>query len=159
MARPKRAQVSPAKSLIGAFVTVDHDDFSRDSTPLAPARLGADGIGRLVDIKGTTATVEYFVSPAGPDYEKKAVDLSKVRRVVPWPETPVFWFDERTGTWRRGRITAPEGEATQPSQERYRVRFPNGQDGLIPGSELQVRWAHPIDDPVEYLAARVTDTP
>src|SRR3970282_254336 len=24
---------------------------------------------------------------------------------------------------------------------------------------LYVRWAHPIDDPTDYLAARVTDTP
>jgi ATP-dependent helicase HepA len=144
--------------LIGAFVTVDSDNALAPN-PLAVACLGVDGIGRLIAVEGLTATVEYFVSPAGPKVKRKKVDARRVRRVIPWAETPVFWLDESAGAWRRGRIKTPESEAADPKREFYWVRFPNGQDGLLPGAQLNVRWAHPVEDPVEYLAARVTDTP
>jgi hypothetical protein len=38
-------------------------------------------------------------------------------------------------------------------------RFPNGQEARLPISQLYVRWANPIEDPTDYLADRVTDTP
>jgi ATP-dependent helicase HepA len=155
---PSRHDIGEA-GVIGAFVTVDPDRAGNGRTSLAVARLGTDGLGRLVGAEGTSATVEYFVSPAGPKFERRRVDARRVRRVILWPETPVFWFDERDGNWLRGRITAPEKEGVDPRQELYRVRFPNGRDGLVPGVQLHVRWAHPVEDPVEYLAARVTDTP
>ena len=39
------------------------------------------------------------------------------------------------------------------------MRFPNNQEERLPISQLFVRWSRPIDDPTDYLAARITDTP
>lgn len=149
------------RDVVGAFVTVAQR--GDDGIPaITQARLGPDGIGRLVGVAegvDRQAVVEYFVSPAGPTIERRIFDIGRLRRVVLWPETSVFWFDEGTDSWRRGRITASEREGVPPNQEIYRVKFPNGHEGSIPGPKLYVRWARPIGDPLGYLAARVTDTP
>ena len=160
-ARGRRAASVTPSGLIGAFVTVVRSG-DEDTQGLAKARLGADGIGRFVGLSrdgGLRAVVEYFVSPAGPKFIQKTVEIERVRRVFLYPQTSVFWQDEATETWRRGRVTASDGEGVSAKQESYRVRFPNDVEDLLPGAKLHVRWAHPVEDPVEYLAARVSDTP
>lgn len=146
---------------MGGFVTIAPRGDGGDPR-LTRVRLGHEGIGRLVGtVPGDPlrATVEYFVSPAGPKVELRVVDVRLLRREVLRPETSVFWFDESMNSWKRGRITASEREGVAPEQELYCVRFPNDQTEIIPGPELRVRWAHPIEDPFDYLAGRVTDTP
>jgi ATP-dependent helicase HepA len=76
-------------------------------------------------------------------------------------ETRVFCQDKRSLTWWAGRILSGpiSAEALRSSEDHYSVGFPNGIDALVPTSNIYVRWAHPIEDPTDYLAARITDTP
>lgn len=121
----------------------------------------ADGVGKLVEARGADAEVEYFVSPAQHRVHRVRVPAAKVREVELSPQTRVFWHDIERSGWRAGRVDGGlvRGEALRSAEDHYHVRFPNGQEGRVPVSRLYVRWAHPIEDPTDYLADRVTDTP
>lgn len=142
--------------LIGAFVTEVPTNLSGE---FLDVRLGPDGIGRVTGIAGGAALVEYFASPAGPRLETRRLDRGKLKRVWLSLQTVVFWQDPATGIWRRGRVIASEGADVPPAEELYGVQFPNDIIVRLRGAELYVRWAHPLDDPLEYVSARVTDTP
>ena len=133
-------------SRTGAFVQVDSS---------------ADGIGKLLDVRGSDAEIEYFVSPAGPRVHRITVPIAKLREVELSPQTRVFWFDPDRSAWRAGRVDGGlvSAEALRSTEDHYHVRFPNGQEARLPISRLYVRWANPIEDPTDYLADRVTDTP
>jgi ATP-dependent helicase HepA len=122
---------------------------------------GTDGIAKLAELRGAEAVIEYFVSPAGPRLHHVTVPLSRVREVELSPQTRVFWHDVERSVWRAGRVDGGivSAEALCSAEDHYHVRFPNGQEGRVPVSRLYVRWAHPIEDPTDYLADRVTDTP
>jgi len=122
---------------------------------------GRDGVAKLIAVKGKSAEVEYFESPAGPTVRRLCVPLGELREVELSPQTRVFWFDPAQHGWRAGRVEVGliSAEALGKTEDHYLVRFPNGVDANIPISELHVRWSHPIADPTDYLAARVTDTP
>lgn len=121
----------------------------------------ADGVGKLVEIHGAGAEVEYFVSPAGARVHRVQVPIAALREVELSPQTRVFWHDIERSVWRAGRVDGGliGAEALRSAEDHYHVRFPNEQEGRIPVSRLYVRWAHPIEDPTDYLADRVTDTP
>jgi ATP-dependent helicase HepA len=122
---------------------------------------GRDGVAKLVAVEGELAEVEYFESPAGPTLRRvqSPIDLLKVIELS--PQTRVFWFDPAHDGWRAGRVDVGliSAEALGKKEDHYLVRFPNGVDATVPISDLHVRWSHPISDPTDYLAARVTDTP
>ncbi|WP_437763396.1 protein DpdE [Sorangium sp. So ce281] len=120
-----------------------------------------DGIGKLIAVSDGAAEVEYFASPAGPALHSERVPSARVRPVELSVQTRVYWFDEERGTWRMGRVTgAPvSAAALRKREEHYPVRFPNDSDVLVPRSQLYLRWSRPINDPLDYLAARITDTP
>jgi len=120
-----------------------------------------DGIGKLIDLDPPWAEVEYFTSPAGPSLVRVQVQTSSVRPVELSSQTRIFWFDPARHVWLAGRVDGGlvSARAIQATEDHYHVRFPNGQDARIPISQLYTRWAHPIDDPTDYLAARITDTP
>ncbi|WP_437931103.1 protein DpdE [Sorangium sp. So ce291] len=120
-----------------------------------------DGIGKLIAVSDGAAEVEYFASPAGPALHSERVPSARVRPVDLAVQTRVYWFDEERGTWRMGRVTgAPvSAAALRKREEYYPVRFPNDSDVLVPRSQLYVRWFRPINDPLDYLTARITDTP
>lgn len=122
---------------------------------------GTDGVGKLVNVDGKQADIEYFESPVGPRLHKIQAPVGTVAEVELSPQTRVFWFDENQHAWRAGRVDGGliSAEALKATEDHYPVRFPNGHDAHIPISQLYVRWAHPIDDPTDYLAARITDTP
>src|SRR5689334_13364719 len=103
---------------------------------------GTDGVGKLVDFDKKQADIEYIQAPVG-----------SVREVELSPQTRVFWFERDRGAWRVGRVDGGliSAEALKASEDHYPVRFPNGRDAHIPVSELNVRWAHPIEDPTDYL--------
>jgi ATP-dependent helicase HepA len=122
---------------------------------------GGDGVGKLVDIVGKRAEIEYFESPAGPTLKRVQVPLGSLRELELAPQTRAFWFDPERQAWRAGRVNGGplSAQALKATEDHYAVRFPNGHDALVPISELYVRWSHPIEDPTDYLAARITDTP
>lgn len=121
----------------------------------------ADGIGKLVDSTNGMAEVEYFISPAGPRVRKVQVPTSRVRVVELSPQTRVFWFNPEGSAWRAGRVDGGlvSAQAMRAAEDHYHVRFPNGQEDRVPISSLYVRWAHPVEDPTDYVAGRITDTP
>ncbi|HMI82572.1 MAG TPA: protein DpdE [Polyangiaceae bacterium] len=121
----------------------------------------ADGLGKFAQTHGAEADIEYFVSPAGPRVHRVRVPLVSVRQVELSPQTRVFWFDLKELAWRAGRVDGGlvRAEALQSTEDHYHVRFPNGHDARVPVSQLYVRWGHPIEDPTDYLAHRITDTP
>lgn len=120
-----------------------------------------DGIGKLLSVDGKRADVEYFESPAGPVLRRVRTSIELLREVELSPQTRVFWFDTTHHVWRAGRVDGVpvSAQALKEPEDHYPVRFPNGLDLQIPVSQLYVRWAHPVEDPTDYLAARITDTP
>jgi len=121
---------------------------------------GGDGICKLIAIDGQHAEIEYFESPAGPRLRRVRAPVGSLREVELSSETRVFWFDPNVHGWRSGRADGLiSAQALKVAEDHYAVRFPNGQAAYIPISELYVRCSAPIEDPTDYLAARVTDTP
>src|SRR5882762_9640998 len=120
-----------------------------------------DGVGKLVEISGKIAEIEYFESPAGPVLHRKHAAISSVKEVELSPQTRVFRFDSVRQAWIAGRVDGGlvSGKALGTNEDHYHVAFPIGQDSRVAISELYVRWSHPIHDPTDYLASRVTDTP
>jgi ATP-dependent helicase HepA len=122
---------------------------------------GTDSIGKFVDADAIQAEIEYFESPAGPRLHRIKANIASVRVVEHPSQTRVFWFDSGSHTWRAGRVDGGliSAEALRTSEDHYHVRFPNDQEARIPVSQLYVHWSRPIEDPTDYLAARITDTP
>lgn len=122
---------------------------------------GPDGIGKLVDVDAHQAVIEYFESPAGPRLHRVQVPLASVHEVELPSQTRIFWFDQASHTLRAGRVDGGliSAQALRASEDHYHVRFPNNQEERLPISQLFVRWSRPIEDPTDYLAARITNTP
>ncbi len=122
---------------------------------------GPDGVGKLLNSNRKQAEIEYFESPVGPRLHHVHVPVGSVRAVELSLQTRVFWFDKDPHAWRVGRVDGGviSAAALKADEDHYPVRFPNKQDAFIPISQLFVRWAHPIQDPTDYLAGRITDTP
>jgi ATP-dependent helicase HepA len=122
---------------------------------------GAEGIAKLVDITSGIGVVEFFDSPSGPRLETNRVPLTELRRIELAPQTRVFRLDPATRGWSVGRVDGGlvSGEALGKREDHYHVRFPNGHDERVPISQLFVRRSSPVEDPTEYLAAMITDTP
>lgn len=134
---------------IGTFVEVDGT---------------SDGPGRVLRIKSGRVDVEYFASPVGPTFETVTVTLDRTRPVELARETRVYTTSG--GVWVVGRIVGPPvaAEAVRrldpgAREVHYAVRFPNGEDALLPCSKIFLRWRRPIVDPTDHLAARITETP
>ena len=126
---------------------------------------GLDGIGKFIQLRGTVAEVEYFISPAGPELKRVRVPRKLLDPIELPPQTRVYRLNEDLSAWQAGRI---EGGRISPralrlpveaTEDHYLVHFPNQDRAFVPQSRLFVRWAHPILDPTDYLAARVTETP
>lgn len=122
---------------------------------------GAEGIAKLVDITSGIGVIEFFDSPSGPRLETNRVPLTELRRIELATQTRVFRLDPATGGWSVGRVDGGlvSGEALGKREDHYHVRFPNGHDERVPISQLFVRRNSPVEDPTEYLAAMITDTP
>lgn len=131
--------------------------------PFVGVTNGRDGIGRLAGRSGEVAEIEYFVSPAGPTFVRKRALFARLRRVHLSPQTRVYVQDGFQ--WLGGRITegpiSPEGLPPElaATEDHYEVQFPNNRRVLLANSQIHVRWARPIEDPSDHLAARITETP
>lgn len=125
---------------LGAFVVV------------ATQNARALGIGKVIELSGTSAKVAYFDIPS----EAPALEIDAsptLVRVVSLPEqTRVFRRDHDTDRWQVGRIVDGDGPICL-------VAFPNKEVLNLPREELYVRWRKPIENPTEFLIRQVTETP
>lgn len=112
---------------------------------------GPPGLGKVVSVSGSQATVEYFHSPID-EPTIVTLPLSLLREVSVPSQTRAYWFDEALNAWRVGRIIDGEGN-------RIAVRFPNGDERVLPAVDLHIRWDWPIEDPAPFLAQFVGETP
>jgi hypothetical protein len=85
---------------------------------------GDDGVGKLIEIRGAKAEIEYFVSPAGPRLQRILAPTTKVREVELSPQTRVFYFDEGRSAWWAGRVDGGliSAEALRSTEDHYRSR-------------------------------------
>jgi ATP-dependent helicase HepA len=120
-----------------------------------------EGIGKLVGAFAGKAEIEYFDSPAGPSVRRVKAPVATVRPVSLSAQTRIFWYDPQRKSWVAGRVDGGlvSAQALKASEDHYHVRFPNNADARIPVTELFVRSARPIENPTDYLAHRITDTP
>lgn len=107
------------------------------------------GIGKLVSVKGEMATVEYFESVA----VRHRCELPKrsLRAVQLFPETRCYVSEEDGDGWRAGRIGMRR-------ELFYEVKLPDQQGGYFPESQIFVRCARPIGDPMDVLIHRAHET-
>ena len=111
-----------------------------------------DGLGKIVQMDGSTCVIEYFDSPTEQLRYRRTVEVSSVRRKRLGRNTRVFIFDEGMGRWSIGRVRDDDGEGVE-------VRLAHKQDVYLPYVNVFVRWKRPITDPVDFLANFVTETP
>lgn len=122
---------------IGCFVESSHNDF---------------GIGKLVEISGHLAKVEYFSSATNLTHRIETVDRTSLAPVFLFQNTRVYVRDPKSSAWSIGRVIERHGED-------YIVQFPGRVIRQIPEGELYTRWSQPIDDPTDHLAYRINETP
>ncbi len=111
------------------------------------------GIGRLLSVDFGHAQVRFFRAPARSPYEDETFALQDVAGVEVSPHTRVYVNDGHR--WRIGRL-----EGAHPgTADRYLVAFPNGEGAVLPTHAFDIRWAQPVADPFEILAAVGGDSP
>jgi ATP-dependent helicase HepA len=135
--------------------------MSAERTFVVATGQGADNIAKLVDAIGNVGVIEYFDSPSGPCLETRRVPLKELRRIELATQTRVFKLDPASGGWSVGRVDGGlvSGKALGKNEDHYHIRFPNNRDERVPISQLFVRRTNPVEDPIEYLASMITDTP
>jgi len=120
------------------------------------------GVGKLVEIDGRSASIEYFVSPASNARQLVHVDVRSLRPVQLHAQSRIFCWDVDRETWRAARLLdgAPiSGSMLGMREDYYLVALPNRQEAKIPTSHMFLRWRHPVSDPTDWLATTITETP
>jgi ATP-dependent helicase HepA len=120
------------------------------------------GVGKLIEIDGRSASVEYFVSPASNARQLLRVDVTSLRPVELHTQSRVFCWDVGRSIWRAARLLDGEpisGAMLGTREDHYLVAFPNKQEARIPASNMFLRWRRPVDDPTDWLTATITETP
>ncbi len=109
------------------------------------------GIGKLVHSDDDKLRVEYFDSPARPTKEIEVPVRTAVRKLLD-KNTRIFLYSESSNAWLVGRVL-------QDMEDGVEVRFSNKTDIWCKYENLFVRWSNPIDDPTDFLASLITETP
>ena len=111
------------------------------------------GIGRVAEVNGGEAKIEYFESVAEPVAKSVWRNVADVRRVRLGKETRVY-FEVSEGRWRTGRVVGDDNLAV------YYVRVPNRHwDVDISETDLRVRWEVAPKDPLQVLLSGANETP
>jgi len=110
------------------------------------------GIGKVIELSYSTATVEYFCS-IGQRLEK-TLPLTSLDRVQLPPQTRCYIQPQSQDTWIIGRIFDWDEDKGQ-----YRIDLPDRKIALVAEQEIYVRCNLPIDDPIETLAMKGQETP
>ena len=112
------------------------------------------GIGKISEVDGDRARIDYFDSPASEVADSVFVERENTKAVKLSNETRVFYQDSETFRWAVGRVLAFHDDNRE-----YLVRFPNERRELLPEAVLFTRWSRPISEPVELLAYQLNETP
>lgn len=110
------------------------------------------GVGRITQVDGKVARVEYFDSPGQPA-EDRYSEFVLLSNLLPYSfvsETRVFF--EHEDQWRSGRVDyqSPDGQVA--------VRVNDGMR-MVPPDALHVRWDRPLEDPTGYARAGLFESP
>jgi ATP-dependent helicase HepA len=108
---------------------------------------------KLIGIQDSTATIDFFHSPA--ERTTETVDVGSISRLELQRETRVF-IETSPGHWRVGRVMSHLNEDNTATL--YEVRFPNGNDQDVRETELFVRCLDVYADPANTLATGCSET-
>ncbi len=109
------------------------------------------GVGKLVDIHGMRARIQFFDAPGAALPEAVEVALLHVQSAKLPAQTRVY-RRMQAGRWQVGRVLEHAGSTLI-------VQFPNGETVNVEADQLEVRWSRPLTDPLPLLAAEATETP
>lgn len=120
------------------------------------------GVGKLIDLRGDTASVEWFTSISNHLEGKDDVctyGVGDLQRRLPYPQTRCYvtMADEK---WRIGRFIDAVQSSSRPDETIYEVRFP-GCSGIqdVPEKDVFVRCYKPSSDPIDRLVYSNQETP
>lgn len=107
------------------------------------------GIGKCIGLTDGTATVEYFDTVARQEcYEIPVDDLVVVRLAN---QTRCYVDSETVDRWQMGRVRRlPDGDRI--------IELPDQESAHVEQENLYVRWAKPVDDPIETLKQKGQET-
>ena len=111
-----------------------------------------DGLGKIVQVKGSMADIEFFDSPIDEVRHRISVPLTSVQRRRLGRNTRVFTYDLVKNQWTIGRVRDDDGLGVE-------VRQAHKNDVYLPYERVFVRWKRPINDPVDFLKNFITETP
>lgn len=110
------------------------------------------GTGKLIEVHGDEAVVEYFKSVS--ERIKKTVRRASLKRVTLHSQTRCYLWSAEHQFWQAGRI----GEKDE-SDNTYEVNLPNNRARYVSEKDIYVRCSLPIDDPTETLVLKSHETP
>ncbi|PHM10117.1 protein DpdE [Nostoc sp. 'Peltigera malacea cyanobiont' DB3992] len=110
------------------------------------------GIGKVIDISDTQASVEYFCS-VGQRIEK-SLPLSSLYQLKLERQTRCYIYPESQEAWLIGRIYEWDEELYQ-----YRIDLPDKKTIAVNEEQVYVRCNLPQADPIETLAMKGQETP
>ncbi|RYG88841.1 MAG: hypothetical protein EON59_03190, partial [Alphaproteobacteria bacterium] len=113
--------------------------------------LQAWGVGKLIAQNGADCTVEYFDAPMSEPLLRTCLSQDLGRVQIP-EQTRVYAFNRTLRAWQIGRLLDDHGDTQL-------VKFPNGQTLHLPVANVFVRWDRAIEDPTDFLAAFISETP
>ena len=127
----------------------------RQSTkqPVVESTANYLGIGKLVERRGSLATVDYFRSPTDAEPLRMQVPWDSLSQKTLFPQTRAFYQNPNTLKIEVGRILDYQKE-----DKLYLVRFPNEDSRMIPSDDLLVRCRLPIAEPTDHLAGQLNET-
>lgn len=110
------------------------------------------GHGKVIDQTGTNCVVEFFYSPVDAKRDVRTVPVTQIKPRNLGANTRIYYRDEVVGAWLVGRVLQDDGDGVA-------VRFTDKNDVFLPYENLFVRCKRPIEDPTDYLANIITETP
>jgi ATP-dependent helicase HepA len=110
------------------------------------------GIGKILSLNETEATVEYFHSIGR--RECRVIERSSLRRVTLSPRTRCYLYLAENDTWLIGRIAEWDEEKGQ-----YYIDLPDKKTLAATVERIYVRSDRPSEDPIEILALKGQETP
>ena len=109
------------------------------------------GIGKVVRATEGETEVEYFDSVAATARERVIARPADIEGVQVSLQRRCYWLDG--DAWRVGRIV-------WQGDDEYGVRPPDSEvDVRVAERDLFVRWANPIEDPIDVLIAKGSESP
>lgn len=110
------------------------------------------GVGKVISLDQETCTIEYFDTPNSKERETLTLPKNTVFRKRLEPNARIYYFHNVSEEWLVGRVL-------QDNDDEVEVRFSDQQDLSLNYDSLFVRCKKPIEDPVDFLANVITETP